>query len=88
MEKHDVKELRKELKKVFIGYRTVTKSMRKRLKHLGFHIEDGGKHYKIINAHNQCVCIISKTPSDFRSGYNAVSDLCNTLMYVESMCIA
>ena len=83
MGNEDIRSLRVELKKIFIGYRTVTKSMNKRLKKLGLRIEEGGKHYRISNESNQCLCIMAKTPSDYRSGYNLVSCLCNRMAYVE-----
>ena len=86
MEQYNVKQLRRELKKIFVGYRSVTKTMRKNLRKIGFHVVEGGKHYKIYNMYNQCVCTISKTPSDFRTGYNTVCKMCNSIIYENNLC--
>lgn len=78
-------QLRRELKRIFVGYRSVTKNMRKNLRKIGFHVEAGRKHYKIYNMYNQCVCTISKTPSDFRTGHNTVCKMCNSIVSVNSL---
>lgn len=87
MEYMDIKEIRMELKKILIGYRSLTKGMCKKLNKLGFVIVDGGKHYKVKDAKNHCIGVISKTPSDFRSGQNMVSCLCRGILRAQSMCI-
>ena len=76
MDSYNVNKMREELKKIFIGYRTMTKSLRKQLKKLGLLVTEGSKHYKLVTLCNQYVCTISKTSSDFRSGYKIVHSIC------------
>ena len=76
MEAYDVNSMKIELKKIFTGYRTMTKWMRKQLKKLGFVVIEGSKHYKLVTLCNHYVCTIAKTASDFRSGYNIVHNIC------------
>ena len=76
MNMYDINSIRIELKKIFIGYRTMTKILRKKLKKIGLIVEDGSKHYKLFTLCKQYVCTISKTASDFRCGYNIVHSIC------------
>lgn len=76
MEAYDINIMKSELKKVFSGYRNMTKWLRKRLKKLGLVVVEGSKHYKLVTLCNQYVCTIAKTASDFRSGYNIVHNIC------------
>lgn len=73
---NDIQTIRLELKKLFKGYRTMTKSLRKQLKKLGLLVITGRKHYKLFTLYQQYVCTIAKTASDFRSGYNIVHQIC------------
>ncbi len=76
MEAYNVENMKTELKKIFTGYRNMTKWVRKQLKKVGLVVVEGSKHYKIVTLFNHYVCTISKTASDFRSGYNIVRDIC------------
>lgn len=76
MEAYNVDSMKNELKKIFRGYRTMTKWVRKKLKHLGLVVVEGSKHYKLFTLCNHYVCTIAKTASDFRSGYNIVHNIC------------
>ena len=76
MEHYDISKMRNELKKMFIGYRTMTKVLRKQLKKLGFIVIDGSKHYKIVTLSNKYICTIAKTASDFRCGHNIIHNIC------------
>lgn len=72
----EINNIRIELKKLFTGYRTMTKSLRRQLKKLGLVVINGSKHYKIVTLYQKYVCSIAKTASDFRSGYNIVHQIC------------
>ena len=72
----DINIIRIELKRIFIGYRTMTKLLRKKLKKIGLIVEEGSKHYKLLTLYKQYVCTIAKTASDFRSGYNIAHNIC------------
>lgn len=76
MEAYDVNRMKIELKKIFKGYRIMTKWLRKQLKKLGLVVVEGSKHYKLVTLGNHYVCTIAKTSSDFRSGYNIVHNIC------------
>ena len=76
MKTYDIKNLRAELKRIFTGYRTMTKSLKKQLKKLGMVVLEGSKHYKLVTLCNQYICTISKTSSDFRSGHKIVHWIC------------
>ena len=72
----DTGNIRNELKAMFKGYRVMTKSMRHRLKNLGFYISEDGKHYKIFYGNDmRHPYVLSKTASDYRTGRNFVSCL-------------
>lgn len=73
---YDINNIKLELKKIFIGYRTMKKTMRKKLKEIGLIVKEGSKHYKIVTLCEKYVCTISKTASDFRSGYNIAHNIC------------
>lgn len=76
MKLYDINSIKIELKKIFVGYRTMTKTLRKKLKKMGLMVEEGSKHYKLVTLCKQYVCTISKTASDFRTGYNIVHQIC------------
>ena len=76
MEVYNVDIMKNELKKIFRGYRTMTKWVRKKLKRLGLVVVEGRKHYKLFTLCNHYVCTIAKTAGDFRSGYNIVHNIC------------
>lgn len=59
----------------------MTKSIRRQLKKIGLLVEEGSKHYKLITMGEQYVCTISKTSSDYRSGYKIVSSVCYGLAH-------
>ena len=66
-----LKELKKRLKDVFRGYRTMTAKVRSRLKALGFTIQNAGKHFKVYfldDFHHAAV--VAKTASDAKAGIN------------------
>lgn len=66
-----LKELKKKLKDVFRGYRTMTATIRSHLKMLGFTIQNTGKHLKVYfrnDFHHSAV--IAKTASDVKAGIN------------------
>lgn len=70
-----------EIKSVLKGYRTINKSIRKKLLDLGFIVDEEGKHIKIRFANdNRYVAVLSSTASDGRSGLNSASDLAFTML--------
>ncbi len=68
--------LRYDIKAMFKGYRSMTKSMRRQLLGLGFSIDEDGKHYKIFYSDDKSrFYTLSKTASDCRTGKNFASRL-------------
>jgi hypothetical protein len=68
--------LRYDIKVMFKGYRSMTKSLRHRLKGLGFSIYEDGAHYKLFYSDDTSrFYTLSKTASDYRTGKNFASQL-------------
>ncbi len=69
-----------KLKKMFKDYNGLTGKMRSELKNLGFSVSEEGKHYKLYltGSEGGLSATIPKTPSDWRSGKNAASDIIRT----------
>ena len=67
------------IRQMFKDYTRLTSQMRNELYRMGFDISDEGKHYKLCLAHEKGgpSVIISKTPSDHRTGRNTASDIIN-----------
>lgn len=70
------KNIHKELKVIFNGYKHLTKKINKQLANLGFTVEIGKKHIKIYYTGNSKHYVtISKTASDWRTGLNICTQL-------------
>ena len=54
------------IKDTLRGYRTMTSTIRRKLKKIGFSIDEGGRHYKL--RYDNKIFILSKTASDRRTG--------------------
>jgi len=69
-------DIRIDIKNMFKGYRKMTKSLRRKLRSLGFTVLEGGKHYKLyyLDDFNHPITL-SKTASDSRTGLNISSAL-------------
>ena len=68
-----------EIKAVFRSGEKMTKATKCRLEELGFTIEEGGPHYKIIFKDPRYMFTVSKTPSDHRGAKNLISTICRAL---------
>ena len=66
---------KQELKRTLNNYSGMTSAVRKRLRAIGIRIVDGKKHFKVYYKDKIIPCTLAKTPSDFRTGKNFVSDL-------------
>ncbi len=76
-----VEELKPQLKRLFVGYRTMTSKLRRKLESIGFSVTDGGRHYKLLFSYQNkpIIITISKSASDYRCGLNIVSSICQQL---------
>ena len=64
------------VKKLLKGYDGMTAPLRHALEDIGFVITEDGKHYKLTYyGDNRYQIIISKTPSDFKTGRNSIQKL-------------
>ena len=71
----------KRLKTAFRSGGGLTPALRKELTSLGFDIIDDGKHYKLVyGGDSRYFTSLSRTPSDVRSGKNAVTYIINSMM--------
>lgn len=68
-----------EIRSIFNSGGKLSKSMKARLKALGFSLEEDGTHYKLTFHDSRYMFSVSKTPSDHREGKNLISDICNIL---------
>lgn len=66
-----------EIKSILNDYREITMEKINRLEKLGFTITSDGKHHKLQYHDDRYVITISKTPSDIKSGKQAVSFIIN-----------
>ena len=65
-----------EIKKLLKGYDGMTSPLRQALEDMGFVITEDGKHYKLTYfGDDRYQIILSKTPSDFRTGKNSSQKL-------------
>lgn len=80
----DRKHIKNELKRLFKGYRTMTAPIRRGLHRLGFDVVDGKTHYKVFFRNFPYPIVISKTPSDYRSGLNFVRDAMNMVDFASN----
>lgn len=81
------KEFKVELKRIFRGYRRVTRKLVQDLQQLGFRLVDSKKHYKIYyrnDSHHAVV--IGKTESDWRAGLNICSQLSHLAAETNPIC--
>lgn len=78
---HLIEKKKKELKKIFKNFRSMSESMKKDLMAMGFQITESGKHYKLtFNGDQRYMVSVSKTPSDANSGNNCASDIGKMMM--------
>ena len=70
---------RQEFKAHFRNYEKLNSNLRQYLLRSGFQIMDGKKHWKILYLPTNQLFVISKTPSDFRTGRNFASIVLNTI---------
>lgn len=71
-----LKDLKRELKSVFRGYRHLTRAMRQELHRLGFTVRDDGAHYKVFfGRDDQHPVSLSRSASDWRAGEAIVQKL-------------
>jgi len=71
---------KRELRTLFRGYTRLNKSIISTLESYGLTITQQGKHYKVVRGDGSPGCvIISKTPSDFRTGLNVCTSLIRLL---------
>ena len=69
-------DLKTALSNLLRSYTAMTHSLRKKLKVLGFTVENGGKHYKVYYGGETAIyCTMSKTPSDWRTGRKLAGEL-------------
>ena len=75
-ERGEGREIFDALKNILSDGHDPKESDLKKLRALGFEIEDGSKHYKLKFHGNEKYCYaLSKTPSDHRAGKNLFSDI-------------
>ena len=72
---------KREIKKLFKGYTSMSTGIRQGLGELGFTITEDGKHYKVrYNDDTRFLATISKTASDHRTGENFASIICQKML--------
>ena len=72
---------KREIKKLFKGYTSMSTGIRQGLGELGFTITEDGKHYKVrYNDDTRFLATISKTASDHRTGENSASIICQKML--------
>lgn len=83
----DNMDLLRVLKITFKGYTKMTASIRSKMKKLGLHATDYGKHYKVYYLNNLShPYIISKTSSDYRAGLNIATGLFHMMTATAEAC--
>lgn len=68
-----------EIKSILNDYRELTLDKIARLERLGFKITSEGKHHKLQYGDDRYIVTIAKTPSDVKSGKQAISFLINKI---------
>lgn len=72
---------RREVKRLFKGYTSMTNTIKQGLMELGFTISEDGRHYKVrLNNDTRYLATISKTASDHRTGENSASKICQEML--------
>ncbi len=71
----DKVNLLQELKRIFRGYRTLNASIKRKLKKLGFTINEHSRHYKLYYPNCSRVVIIPKTCSDYAGGIQIAHEI-------------
>jgi len=79
--KHNDSFTKEDLKRIFRGYTTLTKKMEKELRYYGFKVERTSRHIILsyFDGIQKYQFVMAATGSDWRSGYNLVSCIWNTL---------
>lgn len=71
-----------DVKRVVTGYQTMTASVEKSLESLGFTVEKGTKHYKILyHGDSRYVLTTSNSGSDRREGLNVATDMIRRFLH-------
>ena len=70
---------RQEFKSLFRNYAGLNSNIKHYLLENDFQISEGKKHWKILYLPTNQLFVISKTPSDFRTGRNFASVVLNSI---------
>ena len=70
-------EKKQYIKKLFKGYRSMSRSMERELEMLGMRVQRTKNHIKLY--YNGKLFICSASATDFRSGRNLASDICRSM---------
>lgn len=74
------KKLKDNIKKILSHYTQLDSKSRQQLENLGFTVEQGGKHYKLIFQNDKRYTLtLSRSGSDSKGGMSAATDFCRTL---------
>ena len=72
-----IQEKKKSIKKLFKGYKKMNRDFEQRLEDFGFKIEYTKKHIKLFYENKLFIC--PSTASDFRSGMNLATIICQEI---------
>lgn len=74
------KKLKENIKKILSQYTQLDSKSRQQLENLGFTVEQGGKHYKLIFQNDKRYTLtLSRSGSDKKGGMSAATDFCRNL---------
>lgn len=77
---HVCQKHQKQFKELMTGYSLMSSALRGALMDLGIHIQEDGKHYKLVYyGDHRYQTTMSKTGSDVREGRNIASKIIKTM---------
>jgi len=77
---HTSEQYARDIRRLLSAYDGMTSFLKQRLQEIGFVITEDGKHYKLTwHGDDRYQIILSKTPSDHRTGKNSVQKINRTI---------